>query len=220
MTLKKEDYYRVLGISPKEAVEGIRKAYREKAKKHHPDRVGDDSTARFQEISEAYEVLSSPEKREKYDHNLEAEKKRNRRHPSDAGPSIEPEPLIPRRGYSVGVHATVEEIFERFRDRRCSAFDSGPEDPEFEIYLKREDALPGSIIELNLPVSVPCRFCGGSGRDRMFPYIACRGSGVEISSVRLFLHLSRFLRDGSLIEMPLRAGRSDPRRIRLLFRIS
>ena len=66
---QKRDYYEVLGVSKDATADQIKSAYRKLAMKYHPDRNPDDPKAKdkFAEISEAYEVLSSPEKREKYD---------------------------------------------------------------------------------------------------------------------------------------------------------
>ncbi|MBN1105033.1 MAG: DnaJ domain-containing protein [Deltaproteobacteria bacterium] len=64
-----KDYYKILGLSKTASDEEIKKAYRKLAMKHHPDRNKGDKTseARFKEISEAYAVLSHPEKRKQYD---------------------------------------------------------------------------------------------------------------------------------------------------------
>jgi len=61
------DYYFVLGVPRGASEERIQQAFRRLAKEHHPDRVGPESTARFQEIAEAYGVLSDREKRRDYD---------------------------------------------------------------------------------------------------------------------------------------------------------
>ncbi len=63
------DYYKVLGLSNGSSADEIKKAYRKLARKFHPDLNPDDAEAqrRFQEINEAHEVLSDPEKRKKYD---------------------------------------------------------------------------------------------------------------------------------------------------------
>ncbi len=69
MAETKRDYYEVLGV-PKDADEAaLKKAYRVLAKKYHPDaNPGDkEAEAKFKEASEAYSVLSDPEKRRKYD---------------------------------------------------------------------------------------------------------------------------------------------------------
>lgn len=64
-----EDYYKVLGVERSASSDEITKAYRKLARKHHPDLNPDDKSAkkRFQEIQSAYDCLSDPEKRSKYD---------------------------------------------------------------------------------------------------------------------------------------------------------
>lgn len=64
-----KDYYAVLGVGKTASAEEIKKAFRKLAVKYHPDRNPNNKSAeeRFKEISEAYEVLSDSEKRQKYD---------------------------------------------------------------------------------------------------------------------------------------------------------
>src|SRR5215211_1750315 len=63
------DYYKILGVDKNASEEDIKKAYRKLARKHHPDLNPHDKEAhaKFQQINEANEVLSDPEKRKKYD---------------------------------------------------------------------------------------------------------------------------------------------------------
>src|SRR5437868_7726854 len=65
----KRDYYEVLGIAKEAGEEDIKRAYRKLAMQYHPDRnAGDEQAAlRFKEAAEAYDVLSNPDKRQRYD---------------------------------------------------------------------------------------------------------------------------------------------------------
>ncbi|HPT06511.1 MAG TPA: DnaJ domain-containing protein, partial [Candidatus Egerieousia sp.] len=66
---EKRDYYEVLGVSKTAGADEIKKAYRQLALKYHPDRNPGDKSAeeKFKEAAEAYDVLSNPEKKQRYD---------------------------------------------------------------------------------------------------------------------------------------------------------
>jgi curved DNA-binding protein len=69
MAVQFRDYYETLGVSKTASEDEIKSAFRKLARKHHPDVAKDKKTAeeKFKQINEAYEVLSDPEKRKKYD---------------------------------------------------------------------------------------------------------------------------------------------------------
>ena len=67
--MAKRDYYEILGVSKDASAEEMKKAYRKLAIKYHPDRNPDDKDAeeKFKEAAEAYDVLSNPDKKARYD---------------------------------------------------------------------------------------------------------------------------------------------------------
>lgn len=69
MSVKFQDYYEILGVSRSATADEIKKAFRKMARQHHPDlNAGNkDSEEKFKKVNEAYEVLSDPDKRKKYD---------------------------------------------------------------------------------------------------------------------------------------------------------
>ncbi|NOX90174.1 MAG: J domain-containing protein [Calditrichaeota bacterium] len=95
-----KDYYKILGIKRDASQKEIKAAYRNLAKRHHPDMTGRNSDEQFKDIQEAYSTLSDPEKRSHYDTNLgttvrirlknSSTKNRPKRNYSGS-----PEPLIP-----------------------------------------------------------------------------------------------------------------------------
>jgi DnaJ-class molecular chaperone len=115
-----KNYYVVLGVPREASTSGIRSAYRRLAKRHHPDRAGEQGKRAFQEIAEAYSVLSDPELRRAHNQRLdetEALPKRPR------GPNPRPTVVEPLRAPS-RVEGTSRESPPTFRvvtlRRRCA----------------------------------------------------------------------------------------------------
>jgi curved DNA-binding protein len=108
------DYYKILEVEKSASAEDIKKAYRRLARKYHPDLNPNDAEAKkkFQQINEANEVLSDPEKRKKYDkygkdwqHGEEFEKAQRARQQQGAGAGS-------RRGFEYGGEGDFSEFFE------------------------------------------------------------------------------------------------------------
>ena len=68
--METRDYYVLLGVDPATTARGIRDAYRHLALRYHPDRAGPQSTRFFQDVVDAYRVLSDPQRRASYDDGL------------------------------------------------------------------------------------------------------------------------------------------------------
>src|SRR5919199_6150702 len=84
MAVEFKDYYKILGVDRKADDAAIKSAYRKLARKYHPD-VNKGKDERFKEINEAYEVLSDPEKRRRYD-TLGPDWQRYAQQPPSGGP--------------------------------------------------------------------------------------------------------------------------------------
>ena len=161
------DYYNVLGVSEDASEKEIKKAYRKKAMEYHPDRNPDDPEAekKFKEASEAYEVLSDPEKRQRYDQFGHAGLGNDR----GAG-----------RGRGGQGFRDVEDIFDAFneifgggrgggRGRRRSRSDRGRGRPgsdlRVSLALTLEEIAEGTEKNLKLQKYLECESCDGTGAE-------------------------------------------------------
>jgi DnaJ-class molecular chaperone len=117
-----KDYYGALEVNRDESVKSIHNAYRRLAKQYHPDHAGAQGAQRFREVQEAYEILSDPEQRRRYD----ARAKRARPRPYGAPEPLvrphsyahfhRPEPLIPRSSEAAEPFAMPHDIEEFIRE--------------------------------------------------------------------------------------------------------
>ncbi len=157
----KRDYYEVLGVSKTTSVNEIKSQYRKLALKFHPDRnKSKDATEHFKEISEAYAVISDPEKREIYDQYGHAGV--DGRYSTDdifQGASANFSDIFGRSGG--GFDSIFESIFGRgggfgARQQRGS-------DLLYETSITLEDVLSGKKMEIEIKKNIECNLCNGSG---------------------------------------------------------
>ncbi len=190
---EKRDYYEVLGVSKTATPDEIKKAYRKMAIKYHPDKNPGDKSAedKFKEAAEAYDVLSNPEKRQKYDQFGHA-----------GGPQG-----FPGGGFGGG-GMTMEDIFMHFGDifgggfggmggfesagsrtRRRAPQRKGS-DLRITVKLTLEDVLHGVTKKLKIPTWVADTHCHGTGAKdgtSLQPCPTCGGSGQVMKTHQTML---------------------------------
>ena len=191
--MAKRDYYEILGVSRSASPDDVKKAYRRLAMEYHPDRNQGDkaSEAKFKEVSEAYEILSDPDKRRQYDqYGHEGLKSafgpdgfnfsRDFTHVSD---------LQDLFGSLFGDGGGVfEDIFGG--GRRTSR--TGPQqgaDLRFDLEIDFEEAMFGAKREITLTVAEQCGTCRGMGSEPGSVEENCRhcgGRGAVISASGFF----------------------------------
>jgi DnaJ-class molecular chaperone len=209
MAVKFKDYYEVLGV-PRTATEtDIKNEYRKLARKHHPDVNPGDKSAedKFKDINEAYDVLSDPGKRKRYDQ-LGANWK--------AGADFTPPPgaggarveygdfgdAFGGNGGAGGFSDFFESLFGARRgDRSGSSFGMQGRDIEAGIAISLEEAHRGGTRTFHLQAGEPCPDCGDSGTKDGKVCPTCRGTGVVRRTRTLEVTIPAGVREGSTIRL-------------------
>jgi molecular chaperone DnaJ len=175
--MAKSDYYAVLGVSKSADKDEIKRAYRKLAKEYHPDRNPGDEQAeqKFKEIGEAYEVLGDEQKRAAYDRFGHAAFEAGAG-AGGGGPG--------GFGAGAGGFGGFADIFdEMFGDmmggRRRGGGQRGA-DLRYDMEITLEEAFTGKDTTIEVPTSVPCGTCEGSGAapgTQPVPCDMCGGDG-------------------------------------------
>jgi DnaJ-class molecular chaperone len=183
------NHYVVLGVPRGESRAGIRAAFRDLVKRHHPDRSRAEDANRFREVVEAYRVLEDPETRRAYDEDLRRQEQdetvRIRRRRPVAGGWVEPEPLVSQPldvfGAPEEVRPSLDALFERMLRNFTGRGVPKAERPEAitcEVLLTPEEARRGGVLPIRFPAFEPCAACGGTGDTMLFPCLDCSASGI------------------------------------------
>ncbi|MFC2104311.1 molecular chaperone DnaJ [Bacteroidota bacterium] len=194
--MSKRDYYEVLEISKSASQDEIKKAYRKQAIKFHPDKnPGDkDAETKFKDAAEAYEILSNPDKRSRYD---------RFGHAGVSGASG-------AGGFGGGM--TMEDIFENFGDIFGSAFGGGfggfsgfggfggsrqrgrrvnkGSNLRVKVLLSLKDIAHGVNKKIKVNKYIACDSCGGNGAKDSSSYSncsTCHGTGQVTKVTSTFL---------------------------------
>jgi DnaJ-class molecular chaperone len=215
MAVQFRDYYDILGVPRTASEDDIKTAYRKLARKHHPDVNPADKSAeeKFKELNEAYEVLSDPDKRKRYDAlgpNWKAGEE-FRPPPEWESAHVEYGDLgdffgrFPSQG---GFSDFFESLFGGRRGMRGGAgFAMRGQDIEAEIAVTFEEAHRGAKRWLSLQVTEPCPECRGSGVKDGKPCPTCRGAGAVRRPKSIEVTIPPGVRNGSIIRL---AAQGEP----------
>ncbi|HEX3803475.1 MAG TPA: DnaJ C-terminal domain-containing protein [Solirubrobacteraceae bacterium] len=155
MAVEYKDYYEVLGVPRDADQDEIRRAYRKLAREYHPDLNSEpDAEEQFKELGEAYEVLSDPEKRDRYDRlGAQWQAQENGQGAGDFEDFFAGQGFGGGAGADFGDSAVFSDFFERLFGDGAAARPAGPlrgRDVEAIVELSLEEALAGARRRLSL----------------------------------------------------------------------
>ena len=198
----KKDFYKVLGVDQKASPEKIKRAYRQAAKRYHPD-VSPRNEEKFREVQEAYDTLSDPEKKALFDQEtLEVR-----------SPGIRPQSNYadPLGNYPFSLFNEIDAFFGRFedfwRDPWSDFFrerEQSHQDLSVEITLTPSEARRGCEVPLEIPFRKICRRCRGSGFIGQLICGLCRGMGEQKLEKKTSVSIPPGVRSRTEMRIPLR----------------
>lgn len=182
------DYYHILGVEKGASDAEIKRAYRKKAHQYHPDK-GEGDEVKFKEASEAYQVLSDPEKRKYYDQFGTAPGQG----PEGAGPGG-----FDFGGFDFSGNSGFADIFETFfgGGGRTRSQERRGTDLEVQLAVEFSEAVFGATKTLGLNLYSTCQRCEGKGAEpgtQLKTCDRCAGSGQVESLQRTILGQVRTL---------------------------
>src|SRR5476649_2804535 len=162
--MAKRDYYDVLGVAKGADADEIKKAYRKMAIKYHPDKNQGDKAAedKFKEAAEAYEVLSSPEKRQRYD---------QFGHAANAS--------SPNGGGYGGGGMNMEDIFSQFGDIFGGRRVTKGSNLRIKVRLTLDEIANGAEKKIKVNKKVLCGTCDGTGAKDKSSFQTCKTCGGQ-----------------------------------------
>ncbi len=173
--MAKKDYYKILGVPKESSPEEVKKAFKQLARKYHPDVNPGNKEAeeKFKEINEAFQVLGNADKRQQYD-----------QHGSSA---FSQEDLSGFRNFSFNFDDLFSDfgfsnIFDMFNNRRGKEeyeyYEEGA-DLRYDLEITLEDAFYGAKKRIEIPINETCKKCKGIGAEEkhLRECDKCHGAG-------------------------------------------
>ncbi len=209
-----KDYYKILGVGKNASAQELKKAYRQLARKYHPDVNPDDKSAEetFKKINEAYEVLSDKEKRKKYD--KFGDQWQHADQFAQAGGKQGPYQNFDFSAFNRGGGIRFEggdigSLFDEILRGGGAGYRSRPrrgQDIEYGVEVSLEEASSGTQRMLSLQTEKPCPACQGSGRQQNNICPSCRGAGVVPGTERLEVKVPAGVKTGSRVRLAGKGG--------------
>ena len=188
------DYYDVLGVSPDAGADEIKRAYRQLARRYHPDISGDDRGLAFRELAQAYEVLRDPLRRRHYDAAVA------RPMPAEQQDWFADEVAID--------FPSVSSVLDRMRDAFFTAQPSVT--LSAHIVVTPREAFDGVSVPLDVPLRCTCPRCGGRG-EVWTEWCATCGGGGEVSAAHsVHVHVPAGVREGTRFRFTLTPPGAPP----------
>jgi molecular chaperone DnaJ len=168
--MAKRDFYEILGVPRTASAEELKKAYRSKAKELHPDRNSDNpaAEAQFKEVNEAYDTLKDAEKKAAYDRYGHAAFEGGRGAGGGGG----------QGDFASAFSDVFEDLFGDFMGGRGGAGGGRSRaqrgsDLRYNLRVSLEDAFGGIQKTINVPASVSCEVCRGTGAEGGAEPVTC-----------------------------------------------
>jgi len=170
--MAKRDFYEILGVPRTASAEELKKAYRSKAKELHPDRNADNpaAEAQFKEVNEAYDTLKDAEKKAAYDRYGHAAFEGGRGAGGGGGAG--------QGDFASAFSDVFEDLFGDFMGGRGGAGGGRSRaqrgsDLRYNLRVSLEDAFGGIQKTINVPASVSCEVCRGTGAEGGAEPVTC-----------------------------------------------